>query len=134
MRRMRFDSQCIEDQYFAALKHREALVRDLARVSAVSDIADSKSEHLIVGTVQQAKWTDAAAEYLERFKADTSELQLRDGSWMSQRTGSKRIIKTAMNAGLNQLLAVQRNWPSQHEWKQSHIIQTKDVVCVFVRV
>src|SRR5437867_10697931 len=85
--------------------------------------------------VRKGDWHDALAQHVERMLGDLAESEPRDGA---QRHAvylrAKGVSERLANLLLDFVRAVDRQWPAEAFGKQPHVIETKEVIGMVVRI
>ena len=129
---MRRVSQCIEDQRIQPVKQFHTARFDLIGIGTVSEVPKSKTVDSTIGAMDQRNGCDVSSEHFEWRVIDSDQFQLRSRTQMSRLPFFKRIVKDPPDSGLHMVGRVDRHRPADHEWEQSNVIHTVQMIRVLV--
>jgi len=129
---MRCVSQCIEDQRIQPVKQIYTAGFDLIGIGTVREVPKSETVDSTVGAVDQWNGCDVRSEHFEWRVIDSDQFQLRSRTHVSRLPFFKRIVKDSSDSGLHMVRRVDRHRLADHEWKQSNVIHTVQMIRVLV--
>lgn len=134
MSRMGFVTKGIDDQDIKPFQQRPAFVRNEADICAKRHISDSKSENGQLA-VHQPDWPNWLLQHLELIQTNSAQFKLRDCSIVLIRVRFRKCVRIGgSDLGFDIFFAVKRNGASEPVPEQTQVIQSKEMVCVTMRV
>ncbi len=133
VRRVGAEPQAVQDQHVQPREQRPTFGRNFIGIRAIGQVAKAEAQHAKPAVIQPDRH-DSLPQHLERVGRDAMELQPGDRSGLvvlGPRV--KRIIERFADAGLDLILAEQRELAVEIIRKQPDVVQSIDMVHMIVR-
>lgn len=127
-------AESVEDEDIESFEEREAGFGDFVAVGAVSDSSDAESVDLEAWTMLEGDEDDLGAEDFDGASIEAMHGELRNGSGVRLGEVGERVIEGLAESGFDDIGAVNGDGMAEVELEEAEVIESEDVIGVFVGV
>lgn len=127
-------AETVEDEDIESFEEREAGVGDFVAVGAVGDSSNAESVDLEAWAVLEGDGDDLGAEDFDGASIEAMHGQLWNGSGMRLGEVGERVVEGLAESGFDDIGAVNGDGMPKVELEEAKVIESEDVIGVFVGV